>query len=253
MSDNSNLLFVRGDGVNEDETTWDDTALIKAYDRAVSLAKEEVAKRIARDPQGRLSKQQSQNSKRSNQAKKPVKKWTIGAPCRTVYTADGEIYEAIVTKIYENSDVCMVKFIGYDNTEEVKLDSLLESNGLESQIAQQKNAFAEKTEQQACDSDASNYSVRQNSKQMNGEKMDCDTEDPRLYKNSFMPGPFFDMSIDGVPPAPPLPPQLMAKLPENDTDALSSMLMSWYISGFHTGYYHGMKQANLKWQKRKNC
>lgn len=66
------------------------------------------------------------------------------------------------------------------------------------------------------------------------------------------------------------------------------MLMSWYISGFHTGnfivlgnreiyillnilysikrekdsihdltlyigYYHGLKQANLNWQKRNNC
>lgn len=27
------------------------------------------------------------------------------------------------------------------------------------------------------------------------------------------------------------------RLPDNDTDALSSMLMSWYISGFHTGNY----------------
>jgi len=27
------------------------------------------------------------------------------------------------------------------------------------------------------------------------------------------------------------------RLPETDTDALSSMLMSWYISGFHTGIF----------------
>ncbi|XP_032683544.1 survival motor neuron protein isoform X2 [Odontomachus brunneus] len=236
---------------DEAETTWDDTALIKAYDKAVNVVKEEVAKRIAKDPQGRQLKQKSQNSKHLNQAKKPFKKWTVGAPCRAAYSADGEIYEAIIIKVYENSGICTVKFIGYDNIEKVELDSLLESNGLESQVAQQKDALAEKVNEQTCDSDASNYS--QNHKQMNGEKMDCDTEDPTLFKSTFMPGLSFDMSINGIPPPPPLPPQLMAKLPENDTDALSSMLMSWYISGFHTGYYHGMKQAKLNWARTKNC
>jgi len=27
------------------------------------------------------------------------------------------------------------------------------------------------------------------------------------------------------------------RLPETDAEALSSMLMSWYISGFHTGNF----------------
>ncbi|EFN76979.1 Survival motor neuron protein [Harpegnathos saltator] len=238
---------------NEGDTTWDDTALIQAYDKAVNLAKEKVAKRIAKDTQGFQDwqpKQKSQNFKSRNQAKKPFKRWTVGAPCRAVYSVDGETYEAIITKIYENSGVCMVKFIGYNNTEKVQLNSLLESNGLESQIAQNQNAIEEKADQQACDFDASNYNSQQNYKQ-SGETMDCDPEDPRSFKSSFMPQSF-SLPIDGVPPAPPLPPQLMAKLPENDTDALSSMLMSWYISGFHTGYYHGLKQANRNKQRKQN-
>lgn len=66
---------------------------------------------------------------------------------------------------------------------------------------------------------------------------------------------------------------MLYRLPENDADALSSMLMSWYISGFHTGkfirlgigvccdcliimsmiagYYHGIKQAKENQEKRK--
>lgn len=41
--------------------------------------------------------------------------------------------------------------------------------------------------------------------------MDCDTEDPRSFKNNFMPGfGYFNSAIDAMPPAPPLPP-LMAK------------------------------------------
>lgn len=93
----------------------------------------------------------------------------------------------------------------------MELDSLLESNGLESQIAQQKNALMEKGNQQSSDFEVSNYCTEQDSKQMNGEKMDCETENPTQSKSSFMPGPSFDWSIDGIPPAPPLPPQLMAK------------------------------------------
>jgi len=90
----------------------------------------------------------------------------------------------------------------------VEINSLLESEGLQSQIAQHKNALAQKTNE---DSDTSTYSNLQDSKQINGEKMDCDTEDPRLFKNNFMSGfEYFNPTIDAMPPAPPLPP-LMAK------------------------------------------
>lgn len=118
---------------------WDDTALIQAYDKAVNLAKEEVAKRIAMDAQDRRTKK-FQNSKRSIQ--KPfrvwyilllllirrknivfneninllfctmLQKWSVGAPCRAVYSEDGEVYEAIVSEIYENSGTCLVEFVG---------------------------------------------------------------------------------------------------------------------------------------------
>lgn len=36
-----------------------------------------------------------------------------------------------------------------------------------------------------------------------------------------------------VPPPP--PPHLTGSFPEEDAEALSAMLMSWYMSGFHTG------------------
>ncbi|XP_012525133.1 survival motor neuron protein [Monomorium pharaonis] len=259
MADDNNVLFIRGNGSkNENEDVWDDTALIQAYDKAVNLAKEEVAKRIAMDTQNQQAKQKSQNSKYSNHARKNFKKWAIGAPCRAVYSVDGEIYEAIISKIHSNSGMCTVKFVGYQNTEKVEMSSLLESKGLQSQIAQQKDALAQKVNEEAINSDTSTYSNPhlQNFKQINGEKMDCDTEEPR-FKNNFMSGlgsNFNPTHLDAMPPAPPLPP-LMAKLPETDSDALSSMLMSWYLSGFHTGYYQGLKQGKrqLSQQQRRSC
>lgn len=58
---------------SRDEDVWDDTALIQAYDKAVNLAKEEVAKRIAMDAQSQQMTQKSQCSKPKNHTKKTLK------------------------------------------------------------------------------------------------------------------------------------------------------------------------------------
>lgn len=96
---------------------------------------------------------------------------------------------------------------GYGNTEKVELSSLLESEGLQSQIAQQKDSVAEKLNQG--NAEANETSV--NSKKYNGEKMDFESEETKAYKHRFVPGPSFNSMVDMMPPAPPLPPQLMAK------------------------------------------
>lgn len=259
MADNSNVLFVRGNG-NKDgdiniEDIWDDTVLIQAYDKAVNLAKEEVTKRIGIDVPNSTAIQKTLNPKPSHVVQKQQKKWCVGSPCRAMYSEDGEIYEAIITKINNNIGTCIVKFVGYDNKEKVELSSLLESEGLQSQIAQQKDAMAEKSNEDSMDQSNTGCFFNSKTKKANGtmgESMECDSE-PRPFKNFMEAGSPFNYSVDMMPPAPPLPPQLMAKLPENDADALSSMLMSWYITGFHTGYYHGLKHARDNHLKGKNC
>ena len=87
-----------------------------------------------------------------------MQKWIIGAPCRAIYSEDGEIYEAIISKIYENNGTCVVKFVGYGNTEKVELSSLLESEGLQSQIAQQKKALEEKFNEENDETCETNFS-----------------------------------------------------------------------------------------------
>lgn len=41
-------------------------------------------------------------------------KWTVGTPCRAVYSVDGKIYEAIVKRIFKTAGggTCIVEFIG---------------------------------------------------------------------------------------------------------------------------------------------
>ena len=42
-------------------------------------------------------------------------------------------------------------------------------------------------------------------------------------------------------PPPPLLPPFPALNPTDDNDTLSSTLMSWYLAGYHTGFYQGIK------------
>ncbi|XP_012224102.1 survival motor neuron protein [Linepithema humile] len=272
--DDTVLFMRRYKDINRslDEDMWDDSVLIQAYDRAVNLAKEEVAKRIAMDTQ---SRQKFQDSKCPNQPKKLRKKWTVRDPCRAVYSEDGEVYEAIILHIDESADDCTVEFVGYRNRERVKLSSLLESEGDQSQTEQQKQAFI--ANEGDTDSEPYIFVPSNPHHKPTDFVYDYDTDTDTMIRRQNLPyKKYFRKSIPvreseikppncamppppplppncAMPPPPPLPPQLMAKLPETDTDALSSMLMSWYISGFHTGYYHGLKQAKINQEKRGNC
>ncbi|CAF3356239.1 unnamed protein product [Rotaria sp. Silwood2] len=47
-----------------------------------------------------------------------------------------------------------------------------------------------------------------------------------------------------LPPPPPPPPHFPILNLNNDNDDLSSTLMSWYLAGYHTGFYQGIKDQN---------
>ncbi|CAA9993721.1 unnamed protein product, partial [Nesidiocoris tenuis] len=40
------------------------------------------------------------------------------------------------------------------------------------------------------------------------------------------------LPVGAIPPPP--PPNVMAHFPKDESDALSAMLMAWYMSGYHT-------------------
>ena len=52
------------------EDVWDDSALIKAYDKAINLAKDEVVKRLGLKKEESPSKKDSVSPKENRQAKK---------------------------------------------------------------------------------------------------------------------------------------------------------------------------------------
>ncbi|XP_057338976.1 survival motor neuron protein [Microplitis mediator] len=239
MSDSENVLFVRSNRENIDkDDVWDDSILIKAYDRAVSLAKEEVAKGLSIETTNTYRKNSAKHrDSRDSLSDDLVNKWTVGSQCRAIYSVDGQAYEATILKIFKDSKTCLVKFLGYGNTEKVELSSLYESDGMENQLGYEQMSTSDTA---SCSNvKYSNANYEQVKNEYNEEKMTFETGNQH-QQPSF---PSSSLSFDGIPPPPPIPPQLMDRLPKNDTDALSSMLMSWYISGFHTGYYHGIKQG----------
>ena len=119
----------------------------------------------------------------------------------------------------------MLFSLGYGNTEKVELNSLLESEGLQSQIAQSKAAALQEKEEAEDSSSPSQASKRfSGSTKIDatcGEKMDYDFTETKASKNLFGPGPTtfsFDPTMEDVmPPAPPLPPHLMSRLVKSPT------------------------------------
>jgi hypothetical protein len=52
-----------------------------------------------------------------------------------------------------------------------------------------------------------------------------------------------DTIAEIVPPPPPPPPPFPVCNSNEDNDTLSATLMSWYLAGYHTGFYQGLKNT----------
>jgi len=66
------------------------------------------------------------------------------------------------------------------------------------------------------------------------------------------PQNYFTQRYNTTPaPPPPPPPVLTEEIVRGDEEALANMLMSWYMNGYHTGYYRGLQQNRSKESKKK--
>ena len=105
-----------------------------------------------------------------------------------------------------------LKISGYGNTEKVELCNLEESEGLQSQIGQQKIA-AELNVGHTGTSQAESSSVFKDFRAgVIGERMDYESARSSLPRNVFNnPGESLNLPYGMMPTPPPIPPQLMAK------------------------------------------
>lgn len=220
----------------------DDSELIDAYERAVKLAKEKILQkrpelRLAEENCGANLENGDLKPKKLNRFNKPKKqrakgdkKWNTGMNCRAVYSGDNEEYEAVICTLNPERDECVVKFSGYGNKEKVLISSLKSSQG-PAAILEQKIKASAQAESTLTDLNESFYSPSSST----------------VNSHNFIP---FDISqsergFQAIPPIP--PPTVLAGQPTDSTESLSSVLMAWYMAGYHTGFY----EASLRTKDNK--
>ncbi|NXS94946.1 SMN protein, partial [Jacana jacana] len=255
------VLFRRGTGQSDDSDVWDDTALIKAYDKAVASFKNALKNGECSDPSDkqeqhlrmkRKSDKKNRNREKSNTA--PLKQWRIGDSCNAVWSEDGNMYLATIASINQKAGTCVVTYTGYGNQEEQNLSDLLTPTSDETVNGMGNSG--ENENETPYSTDESEKSFQSSRKRNNCGKARFSPQNPRFPTPPATPGPgrvslalfeiihreapsFLFSWLPPLPAAPPLippPPPMSPDCPE-DNEALGSMLIAWYMSGYHTGYY----------------
>ncbi|GCB79912.1 hypothetical protein scyTo_0016062, partial [Scyliorhinus torazame] len=206
---------------SDDSDIWDDTALIKAYDKAVTSFKNalkngEYVQPYTKECSGTGTKQKhkkNKNRKKSNVH--PDRKWRVGDACNAVWSEDGNVYLAIIQSVNEKQGTCVVMYTGYGNEEEQNLTELVPADS----------------------SEAENESPKQPGAKLHG---------PLPILPGWLP------TVSAGPPLIPPPPPMGPDSTDEDDEALGSMLIAWYMSGYHTGYYLGLKQGRMEAGMGKN-
>lgn len=148
-----------------------------------------------------------------------ITEYKIGDFVRATYDVDGIDYEAEIIAVHDDNDECLIRYIGYENEQTVKLADLVDSWGGDER-EKQRIAAAE-----VADED---------------EEDDSDLEPNELFRKNVK-------SNLPMPPMPPMPPMLANSL-EQESEDFSAMLMAWYMSGYYTGFYQGRRVARLEQQ-----
>nr|XP_033784906.1 survival motor neuron protein 1-like isoform X3 [Geotrypetes seraphini] len=182
---------------SDDSDIWDDTALIKAYDKAVASFKNALKNGESSDPS--VAQEKTPGTKRKNNKKNKGRKKSGAPPFR------------------KNGNETLY------STDESEKSSRSPGN------RQQHNPTTPKPAHWNSHSPPVPGLARFG------------------IKHNEMP-PFLSGWPPPIPTGPPLipPPPPMGPDSCEDDDALGSMLIAWYMSGYHTGYYLGLKQSRME-------
>ncbi|XP_034025913.1 survival motor neuron protein 1 [Thalassophryne amazonica] len=262
------VLFTRGTGQSDDSDIWDDTALIKAYDKAVASFKTALKGEEEPQPSKKNQMKKRKNNKKNQSRKRtnasPDKEWQVGDSCSAYWSEDGQLYAATITSIDEERRTCIIVYTGYGNEEKQNLKDLLsEVSGGGEQTNSQENEAESSTEESDRSLTPNLHKQQPHSK---AHKFKAHRKPPPAWAPGF-PGlpmgpppipafrqggsrqsggygpvppswpPMMPFGPPMIPPPPPMSPDM------EDDEAMGSMLISWYMSGYHTGYYLGLKHG----------
>ncbi|MBN3301605.1 SMN1 protein, partial [Amia calva] len=164
--------------------------------------------------------------------------WKVGDPCNAVWSEDGKSYLATITSIDHKKGTCIVVYRGYGNEEEQNLLDLSENSDEEIGMAPAAPVWISDLRCRV------HSSTPQRSKPK--ARSTCSPLWNREYSLPPLPVlvcgrpslafPSWPPVIPAGPPLIPPPPPMGPDLGDGD-EALGSMLIAWYMSGYHTGYY----------------
>ncbi|XP_004703608.1 survival motor neuron protein isoform X1 [Echinops telfairi] len=267
------VLFRRGTGQSDDADIWDDTALIKAYDKAVASFKNALknGEICEATDKPKLTPKRKPTKKKKSQKKTvttPLKQWKVGDKCSAIWSEDGCIYPATITSVDLKRETCVVVYTGYGNREEQHLsDLLLPTFGGVHNVDQNAQENENESQISTDESESSSRSLgnKPNTKSKAAPWSSFLPPPPPMPASGMGPGkpslkfngppppppPFLSCWLPPFPSGPPIIPPPPPICPDSldDADALGSMLISWYMSGYHTGYYMGVRQN----QKEGKC
>ena len=241
-----------------DSDAWDDTALVQAWDATMESFKKEL---FNAQPGEETAEQDKTKRKRRNRKKKSraqnvgsMVDWTVGAECEARYSGDGLFYQAEIVALAET--FATVWFIDYDEEADIMLSDLRPQNT-----------------PQKPESDTQSQSRKSNGYVPRPPAWSHTTIPtpalPQHYANPAMPQHYppmpGQMAFPSMPPPPPpcpvhhlprpahthgpmpQPPCPSHPFPDNSCtdEALASMLMSWYKTGYSTGYYQALREHGI--------
>ncbi|NWS77781.1 SMN protein, partial [Crotophaga sulcirostris] len=206
----------------------------------------------------RKNNKKNKNRKKSNAV--PMKQWKVGDSCNAVWSEDGNMYLATIASINQKRGTCVVTYMGYGNQEEQNLSDLLPPASDETVNGM--GSSGENESETPYSTDESEKSPQLPHSKNNCTKSRFSPQNLRFPSPAAAPGlgrvssdlseiinvtlisqvtppsflscwpPPFPAGPPLIPPPPPLRPDS-----SEDDEALGSMLIAWYMSGYHTGYY----------------
>ena len=268
-----------------DDDVWDDTILLKSYQKGVKMVDAAIKKKKSLDKSSRtkspqvtdegLQSQSTTNSESKETTSRKVDRRVNdhaenkdknklkylkynhesvvttyrfnpipGKYCRCPFSEDGKDYEAVILKVYPSDDSVLLRYIGYENEEVRSISMLKDSAGEQARVKQTQMAenefcdtvVAEGEDTEEEDSERLDCAIQSSSKTSNPIKRPKSGRDH--HQNRKEPLKESGASIPCPPPFVGMP----GNHGREEDEALASMLMSWYMSGYHTGYYQAMKK-----------
>lgn len=142
--------------------------------------------------------------------------WKVGDECMAIFEEDGKCYHAKILGVNIPKKTAKVLYTEYDQTAVVPLKELYGEDEVQ--------YLDEQGEDEELD-DVSNESVK---------------EKPSTSTNRQIP----------LPTVLPPPPELFKNV-TNESEITSNMMLSWYMSGYHTGYFQAMRDFQKTSSKPK--